>query len=144
MSATIETPAKPVPVPSALAKPFWDALQRHEFMLQRCANCGHCNHPPQLICTRCHSKDVQWTEVAQTGTLYSYTIVHRPPILAYKPDVPYGVGLVDIDGTDARLLSNVLCPPSELRIGMRVQLVFETASEAITLFKFKPIGEATR
>lgn len=142
MSDTL--PAKPVPVPTPLAQPFWDALKQGEFRLQRCDRCGHCNQPPAIICPRCHGRALTWTKVATTGTLYSYTIVHRPPTAAFKADVPYGVGLIDIDGTDARLMSNVLAPVGDLHVGMRVELVFEKASEDITIFKFKPLAaEAT-
>lgn len=135
---------KPLPTPSALARPFWDALKRGEFQLQRCTKCQHVNQPPQIICPRCHSRELAWTPVATTGTVYSYTIVHRPPMAAFKADVPYGVGLVDIDGTGARLLSNILAPVDELCIGMRVELVFEPASDDITLFKFRLIKAATQ
>jgi uncharacterized OB-fold protein len=135
-------PPKPLPVPSALAKPFWDALQQGELRLQRCGHCGHCNHPPLLICPKCHHRELSWEKVATTGTLYSYTIVYRPPMAAFKQDVPYGVGLVDVDGTDARLLTNILGPVDTLHIGMRLELVFEMASDDITLFKYKKL-EAT-
>jgi uncharacterized OB-fold protein len=138
MSDTL-LPAKPLPQPTPLAQPFWDALKQGEVHLQCCDDCGHYNHPPQIICPRCHSRSLSWKPVAQTGTLYSYTIVYRPPMAAFKADVPYGVGLINIDGTDARLLSNVLAPIDTLRIGMRLQLIFEAASPEITLFKFKPL-----
>ena len=137
--------AKPLPEPTPLAQPFWDALKQGEMRLQCCDGCGHFNHPPLIACPRCHGRGLTWKKVAQTGTLYSYTIVHRPPMAAFKGDVPYAVGLIDIDDTDARLLSTVLAPLDQLRIGMRLQLVFEEASPAITLFKFKPLQtEAAR
>ena len=33
------------------------------------------------------------------------------------------------------------CKPEEVKIGMKVQVVFEDVTEEITLPKFKPIGD---
>jgi len=144
MSQTGQVQQKPLPAPSDLARPFWAALKRGELHLQRCVACGHTNHPPLIICPRCHGRALEWVPVATTGTVYSYTIVYRPPMPVFRPEVPYGVGLVDIDGTDARMLSNILGPVGELHVGMRVELVFETASDDITLFKFKALQPAAQ
>lgn len=135
-------PRKPLPVPSELARPFWDALGRGELRLQRCDGCGHFNHPPRIACPACHGRRFTWTQVEPRGTLYSYTIVHRPPVPAFKADVPYAVALVDIAGTNARLLSNLRAPLASLRVGMPVQVAFEPADGEITLFSFKPAAAA--
>jgi len=133
--------SKPLPEPSDLAAPFWDALRAGELRLQHCDRCGHFNHPPRISCPKCHGKVFTWTAVAPRGTVYSYTIVHRAPMPAFKPDLPYAVALVDIDGTPVKLLSNLLAPIGTIRIGMPVELVFEPASDEITLFKFAPLAQ---
>lgn len=138
MTASDPGSDKPLPEPSALARPFWAALRNRQLHLQRCTDCGHFNHPPRITCPKCHGKSLAWTQVAPQGTVYSYTIVHRAPMPCFKADVPYAVVLVDIDGTPARLLSNLLAPPAQVHIGMRVDVVFEPASDEITLFKFAP------
>jgi uncharacterized OB-fold protein len=141
MNTSDTTAAKPLPEPSELAQPFWAGLRSGELRLQRCDHCGHFNHPPRIACPECHGKAFTWTGVTPRGTIYSYTIVHRAPMPAFKADLPYVVALVDIEGTSAKLLSNLLAPPSQVRVGMPVKVVFEVASEDITLFKFMP-GEA--
>lgn len=138
-AASTEVGVKPIPTPSALAEPFWDALKRREFVLQRCTSCGHHNHPPKIICPKCHAQKLEWSAVARTGTIYSYTVVYRPPIAAFKADVPYAVGLVDIDGTDVRLLSSIVAPVDQVKVGMRVELMFDPVREDFTLFRFRPI-----
>lgn len=130
-------PAKPIPVPSSVSAPFWQALRRREFVLQRCRDCGAYNHPPKITCPRCHSQKLEWVQVSPTGTVYSYTIVHRPPLPAFKNDVPYAVGLVDIDGTDVRLLSSLVMPPEEVKVGLRVQVMFDDVAPDFTLFRFE-------
>lgn len=141
MSHAENSVSKPLPLPSALSAPFWEALKQGDFQLQRCRSCGHYNHPPKIICPRCHGRELQWSAVARTGTVYSYTVVHRPPSAAFKADIPYAVGLVDIDGTDVRLLSSLVMPVTEAKVGMRVEVMFDRASEAITLFRFRPAGK---
>ena len=113
-------PPKPLPHPSILSTPFWEALNKGEFKLQRCTACGYYNHPPKIICPSCHGRKLEWTAVPQTGTVYSYTVVHRPPSAAFKADVPYAVGLVDIDDTNVRLLASLIMPPTEVKVGARV------------------------
>jgi uncharacterized OB-fold protein len=134
--------SKPLPEPSALAQPFWAALRNGQLQLQRCTGCGHFNHPPRITCPKCHGKSLVWTEVAPRGTVYSYTIVHRAPMPCFKADVPYAVALVDIEGTPARLLSNLSGPLDQVRVGMPVDVVFERASDEITLFKFAPAARS--
>jgi len=136
-SGQAPAPAKPIPVPSAVSAPFWAALRRREFVLQRCSACGSYNHPPKITCPRCHSQKLEWTPVARTGAVYSYTIVHRPPLPAFKNDVPYAVGLVDIDGTNVRLLSSLVMPPAEAKVGLPVQLMFDDVAPNFTLFRFE-------
>lgn len=142
MNQTAAAPPKPLPVPSELARPFWDALKKRELRLQRCDACGFYNHPPRIACPGCHARAFTWAAVKPEGVVYSYTIVHRAPIPAFKADLPYAVALVDIAGTNARLLSNLLPGDEPPRIGMPVELEFEDASEEITLFRFRARAQA--
>jgi uncharacterized OB-fold protein len=137
-------PPKPLPIPSDLARPFWDALRRKELQLQRCDNCGHYNHPPRISCPRCHGHALTWTPVKPEGTVYSYTIVFRPPVPAFKADVPYAVALVDITGTGVKLLSNLDAVPDSLRVDMPVDVVFDAVTPEMSLFRFKPKTTGSR
>ncbi|GAA4326939.1 OB-fold domain-containing protein [Pigmentiphaga soli] len=128
---------KPLPTPSAMARPFWDALRNGELRLQHCPACGHFNHPPRLLCSKCHNRDLKWDKVEPSGTVYSYTIVHRPPFPVFKEDVPYAVGLVDIDGTDVRMLGSLLAPLDAISVGMRVKVIFDDVTDDFTLFRFQ-------
>lgn len=134
--------SRPLPIPSELARPFWYALRDNELKLQQCQRCSLHIHPPKIICPHCHGRRFEWVRVKPSGHVYSYTIVYRAPIPAFKPDVPYAVALVDIEGTEVRLLSNLLAPIDQIQVGMLVDLVFEEANEDITLFRFKPAGYA--
>jgi len=141
---TIDTNSgKPLPEPSDIALPFWAGLRAGQLRLQRCDGCGHYNHPPRISCPKCHGKAFTWTAVAARGIVYSYTTVFRAPMPVFKAELPYVVALVDVEDTPVKLLSNLLAPPDQVHIGMPVNLVFEPASDDITLFKFAPAAQSS-
>ena len=69
------------------------------------------------------------------GTVYSYTVVHRPQ----RPEfaVPYVVAIVELDEGFHMLTNLVECRPEDVEVGMPVVVHFQRMSEAITLPYFK-------
>lgn len=116
---------------------WWDGIDRGELLIQQCSSCGALRHPPRPMCGECQS--LEWeTLVSQgAGTVYSYTVMHHPPIPGYE--YPFAVALVELDeGT--RLVANVLgCDPSEVHIGMRVQARIENVDDEMKLPMFHPV-----
>jgi hypothetical protein len=130
---------KPIPLPDALTRPFWEAAKQGRFLIQHCANCGTHQFYPQSSCRRCLSDDLAWVDAKGKGTVYAYTVVHRAPKRAFEADVPYTVALVDLD-EGCRLLSNIVgVSPGTVRVGMPVEVVFEAITPEISLPKFRPI-----
>lgn len=82
---------------SEFTAPFWNALAEGSFVSTRCGACGHVTFPPKPVCPDCWSSDVQWTDLATTGVLYSWTRVHAPPE-AFAVESPYALGIVDLAG----------------------------------------------
>lgn len=120
-------------------EPFWDALRRHELVMQRCDACARYRFIPSELCP-CGSAAATWTPIAGAGEVYTYTVVHRAPTPAYQADVPYVIAHVTMD-EGPRLISNLIgCDPSGVRIGMRVRTVFEDVAPDLTLYKFMPAG----
>ena len=74
------------------------------------------------------------------GTLYSYVVMHHPPIPGY--DYPLTVGLIDLDeGT--RIVSNLEeCEPDEIQIDMRFEASIEEVDDEMKLPIFRPAGKA--
>jgi uncharacterized OB-fold protein/acyl dehydratase len=116
---------------------WWEAVDRGELRIQRCASCGTLRHPPRPMCGACQSLD--WGSVVSkgAGTVHSYVVLHHPPIPGY--DFPLPVALIDLDeGT--RIVANVVgCAPGEVHIGMRVQARIEAADEELQLPFFHPV-----
>lgn len=129
-----------VPPTDAVTTRFWAAASEGRLELQRCLACGLVVSYPRVRCPRCHADDLAWEAMAGTGTVYSYTVVHRPPEPALADQVPYVVALVDLD-EGARLMSNIVgCAPDRVRIGMAVRVRFERVADRIALPLFEPVG----
>jgi len=130
---------KPVPEPDAVTAPFWEAAKQNRLLIQRCPSCGAHQFYPQASCRSCLSDDIEWVDAKGKGTIYSYTVVHRAPSRTFEPDVPYTVALVDLD-EGCRMITNIVgVDPQEVRVGMRVEVVFEAITPQISLPKFRPV-----
>lgn len=110
---------------------WWDGIEAGELRIQRCKECQTLRHPPRPMCGQCQSIEWDWAISKGAGTVYSFVVMHYPPIPGY--DFPLPVALIDLDeGT--RLVANVVgCKPSEVAIGMRVQAKIEAADEEMQL-----------
>lgn len=140
---TVDDLGRPIPKPSRLTQPFWDALRRRELMLQRCTACDTFVHTPKLRCPNCRSANLGWEAVDGAGHVYSYTVVHRPVSKPFAPLVPYVVALVELDECGVRLLSNIVgTDPTQIRIGMGVQVAFDDVTSDFTVFRFQPTEQA--
>jgi len=127
---------KPLPVVNEESRPFWDACKRHELILQHCQACGAYGFYPRMLCKACHSDKLAWERVSGEGTIYSYTVCHRPAGPAFKAEVPYVVALIELR-EGPRMVSNIVTPDAEsVRIGQAVRVTFHDVTEDISLPKF--------
>ena len=119
--------------------PWWEALRRHELVVQRCVPCGTWRQPPGPVCAACHSSESRFERVSGRGRVFSYTIVHHAVHPALAQRVPYNVILVELpDAGNVRLISNLLdVPPDEVRVGLEVEIVFEDVADDLTLPRFR-------
>ena len=122
-------------------RPFWNGLQRHEFLVPKCNNCGDYNWAPSIACRTCFSRDLAWTKVSGDGTVFSYTIVRRGPGV-WQEEVPYVVAMVELveQPRPIILMGNLVdYDESTLAIGMPVRITYEDIPEEdVTLWKFVP------
>lgn len=80
-----------------LSDAFWGALDDGRFTLQRCDGCGLHRFPPISMCPGCHGVDFQWVDVTGRATLWSWTVVHRPPKPEFTGTVPYCLGVGQLE-----------------------------------------------
>jgi uncharacterized OB-fold protein len=72
------------------------------------------------MCAACHSLERSLLDLAGTGSVYSYSILHYPQSPAFE--YPVIAVLIDLD-EGVRILSNLVdIQPGNVSIGMRVAL----------------------
>ena len=90
--------AKLIPVPDALSKPFWDAVNQRRLALQHCAACDRLQYPPQQACQVCSSAaNLTWKEVAGKGRIATTIVIEDGRLNRRMPDQPYNLAMVTLD-----------------------------------------------
>ncbi|HET6971874.1 MAG TPA: Zn-ribbon domain-containing OB-fold protein [Phenylobacterium sp.] len=122
--------------PSYLTRPFWDAAKEGRLVFQRCGACGKPFFRPEVACPHCFSQSWAWEESAGRGTLYSFSVSHRPPTPAFT--APFIFASVDLDEGWSMFSNLVGLGVDDPRIGMALQVSFHRLSEELTLPLFRP------
>ena len=126
------------PVMDNDSKPYWESLQNKELKLQKCLECGKVHFPPSPGCPYCGSTDHEWVRISGKGKVYSWTVVNAPISPDLKDDVPFAVGLVELD-VGARIVGRIIgCPLGEIRSDMAVRPIYRTIDDELTLICFEP------
>lgn len=122
----------------ASAVDYWNRTRDLGFALPRCADCGAYHFYPRPACPSCGSTRVAPSAVAPTGSVYSYSVVHRAPSAAFAPDVPYVVAIVATDAGPHLMTRIVGAPPEDVRIGLRVRVRARAPDDAPAPPVFEP------
>lgn len=128
---------RPIPQPTDITRPYWDAAAAHKLVIQECLACGARQFYPRGFCIACLSDQLRWLPCSGKGTIYTYTVNHRAANGYMKDHLPHVVAAIDLDeGT--RMLANILdSPAGALRIGARVQVMFEALPDGMALPQFR-------
>lgn len=116
---------RPAPCPTAETKVFWHNCSNELLTYQHCLRCGNNQFYPRILCAKCKCLQLEWRPSAGFGRIYSFTIVHRAPVPAFRADAPYVVALIDFDEGFRMMLNIVECNPNSISIGMPVETIFE-------------------
>jgi uncharacterized OB-fold protein len=129
--------ARPLPLLNELNTFFWTSGADGRLRMQRCADCGHWQHPAGVICTRCASRNVAPQVLSGKATIQAMTLNHQPWIPGVE--VPYVIAIVELDEQPGlHLTTNIVgTPPESVTIGQRVRVTFE-AHEDVFLPLFTP------
>ncbi len=108
----------------------------------RCPSCNRVYVPAKPTCIVCLSALDEWVQVSNTGTVLTYTVVAQPGP-CHKRAAPLIYGIVQLDGADTGMthfLDEI--DHKDLRVGTRVQAVFQEAREGniLDIKYFKPLG----
>lgn len=129
--------SRPQPPMSEVSRPFWDATRQQRYLVQWCVDCNRAVHFPRSFCPHCSGSALEWRPATGRGTVYSYTVDHRPQNPAFGAE-PYVVALVDLE-EGVRVMTNIVgAPPGEVRVGLPVELTWEPLADGRNLPLFQP------
>ncbi len=126
---------KPLPRIDTLNKPFWQAAREEKLVIQACDDCGNVRFPPSPVCPKCLSAAQSWKPASGKGTLESWVDFHRAYWGGFNDALPYRVCLVRLE-EGPLLVSNLVGASDASKLGAAVRVVFEKATDDITLPKF--------
>ena len=138
----VASSGRPVPQPTVLSQPYWEAARRGELLYLQCEACGIVFFPPLEACVSCQSDRLAWRRSAGQGTVYSYTVLHGAPSAGFP--VPSVLAIIDVDEGYPMFSSVVGIAPGDVRIGMRVEVCFEELTDEINLPVFRPAASEER
>ena len=112
---------------------FFNGLEEHRLLVQRCSNCSTLRNPPGPICASCRSFD--WVEAALSGRgiVYTYTIHYHPRLPEFE--TPHIVVAAEMD-EGVRVVADLAgVAPGDVRIDMPVDVEFYRRGDLAT-FRF--------
>jgi uncharacterized OB-fold protein len=117
----------PKPEPTALSRPYWDALREGRLVFQHCS-CGHAFLPARSHCPACLQPEPPWEVASGHGRLVSWVVYHVSYHPAFDKRLPYNVALVEL-AEGPRLLTNIVDPNEALMADAPVELKVEWEGE---------------
>jgi uncharacterized protein len=132
-------PERKLPLLTPETEAFWTGGKDNCLMIQRCTRCGHYQHPPLPLCSKCRTETVLPTVVSGRARVKTFTVNHQQWVPGL--DEPFVYAAVELEEqSELYVFSNILAPPESVKSGMKVQVCFEH-HEDVWLPMFAPVGE---
>jgi uncharacterized OB-fold protein len=114
---------------------------KKRIMGMRCPTCNRVYVPARSICKDCFEQLDEWVELSDKGTVLTYATDYETKSIQ-PTGTPIIYGIIQLDGADTgfvHMLGEV--DPEQLRVGMRVQAVFQKEREGsiLDIKYFKPL-----
>jgi len=108
---------------------YWREIpQRYRLEAAKCNGCGKIYFPPRLVCGVCKSRTFETLPLRDEGKVLTYTVIHVPPS-PFADQVPYIMGIVELDD-GVRITAQIAdCEPEDVQVGMQVKVEFRKIQE---------------
>jgi uncharacterized OB-fold protein len=123
------------PPPFEPMRRFWDDAARGVLSAPWCDRCDRPVLYPRELCNRCHEPVPEWRELSGRGSVYAFGVEHRAWTSDPGLEAPYMVALIELE-EGGRLLSNVVGPTEEVRVGTPVEVVWQAGPQGRTVPRF--------
>jgi uncharacterized OB-fold protein len=116
---------KPGPLLDMWWTPFWQAAREGRLVVQKCNKVGKLFFPPMPVSPYSRKPDWKWVEVKEGFSVLSFVKMHQRYFEGFAKEIPYVIAQIAL-GPDAMMISNVVGDVTNLRIGDRLKLTFES------------------
>ncbi|MCI4368855.1 MAG: OB-fold domain-containing protein [Thermoplasmata archaeon] len=118
--------------------PFFDALRLGRLTTTRCRRDLELLWPPRVACPTCHGEELEWVDLPSRGHLYAFSAVLAGAPLGMESELPFVVGLVDLESVTLRLFGRVVGVSwQECRVGQPVRLETYDAPGGRVFYRFR-------
>jgi hydroxymethylglutaryl-CoA synthase len=115
-------------VPSSTIRTWRDRAQAFALYGVRCTECGQVQFPANRACIRCSAADkMERVRLQRHGEVFTFTLDHLVAGEYLETPVPRAV--VDLDGGGRIFVEVTDCEPSDVKVGMKVELSFRLMHE---------------
>ncbi len=127
---------KPLPADDPITRPFWASVKAHAMKLPKCRKCGKFHAPPREFCPHCLSEEMDWEPVSGNGEVHTFAINHQVYSKAFADAGPYNYAVIQLE-EGPRLVSNVVGPNENIRVGDKVHVIYDDVTPEVTLHRFE-------
>ena len=132
-----------MPVKTPTTAPFWDALAATPHRHPVLSVVAEPTFSTRASAPRTLADDLEWREISGLGTLYTYTVAHRPVSPHFADAVPQLLAIVEWDEGPRFSTEMVNVEPDDLEVGMRVRPVFfDYPEHDVTMLRYEPADPA--
>lgn len=128
--------SKPLPHPTHISQPFWDALKEHKIKIQYCPDSEQWIFFPRLHCPTSGSRNLEWREISGEGTLYTWTNARIPTMPEFTDEMPQRLAVIKLDEGPHINTNLVGVEDEDLKIGMRMRPVFDDRPGEATILRY--------
>ena len=133
---------RPLPQPTPTTEPFWQGLRERRVRIQYSPSSGQWVFYPRSHAPLTLADDLEWREIAGTGTLYTYTIARRPTSPDFAGEEPQVIAVVELDEGPRLTTTLVNVAEDAIKVGIRLRPVFDDVEGAeVTLLRYEPAGD---
>jgi hypothetical protein len=125
--------------PDDLDQPFWEGCRDGKLLVHQCGVCGRA-YWPASCCIEHGAATMTWVPATGLGTVHTYTIFHHAYDEWLAERVPYVIAVIELDEGPFFHSDVVECEPTDVHVGMRVEVTFETIDSCTVIPHFRPVA----
>jgi uncharacterized protein len=119
---------------------FFDRLRQGRLSTTQCPVDQSLHWPPRVACPQCHTDRLDWVDLPEVGRIYAFSAVLGGAPLGMEAEVPFVVGLVDLEGVPLRIFGRIEGTTwQDCRIGQKVRVESYPTADGRVFYRFRVV-----